>query len=102
MWSIKSKVGISWDGEGIHRSEEVRTFLREGGAERIELVRLPGYAPELNPVKGVWSYMKIGSFLSNFACHDLAQLMNLLASAAGTLQSQLALVRAFFGQAGCY
>jgi transposase len=102
LWHISGKLGIIWDGAGIHSSEEVRTFLREGGAKRIELVRLPTYAPELNPVEGVWSYMKEGSFLRNFSCHDLTQLKNLLATAAGALQSQPPLVRAFFGQAGCY
>jgi transposase len=102
MWCIKGKLGIVWDGASIHRSEEVRTFLRERGAKRIELVRLPAYAPELNPVEGVWSYLKVGSFLRNFSCQDLVQLKNLLASAAGALQSRPALVRACFGQAGCY
>jgi hypothetical protein len=59
MWCISGKIGIIWDGASIHRSEEIREFLRQIGREwgrgRIELVRLPPYAPELNPVEGIWS-----------------------------------------------
>ena len=58
MWCIKGKIGIIWDGASIHRSEEIRAFLRQIGRGRIELVRLPAYAPELNPVEGVWSLLK--------------------------------------------
>src|SRR5207237_6718756 len=96
---VKGKIGIIWDGASIHRSEEVRTFLREGSDQRIELVRLPAYAPELNPVEGVWSLLK-GFYLRNFGCHDLSQLKNLLTGAALALSSKPERVRACFGQAG--
>ncbi len=102
MWRIKGKLGIIWDGAGIHRSKEVSTFLEEGGAKRIELARLPSYAPELNPTEGVWSLLKCGSFLRNFGCHDLTQLKNLLTTASSALRSNPTLVRTCFRQAGCY
>jgi len=38
-----------WDGASIHRSGAVKDFLAAGGAKRIHVERLPGYAPELNP-----------------------------------------------------
>jgi transposase len=99
MWCIKGKIGIIWDGASIHRSEEIKEFLRQVGRGRIELVRLPAYAPELNPVEGVWSLLK-GFYLRNFACHDLAQLKNLLSGAASALSSKPERVKACFGQAG--
>lgn len=102
LWRVKGKMGIIWDGASIHRSKEVRTFLEEGATKRIELVRLPSYAPELNPTEGVWSLLKCSSFLRNFACQDLTQLKNLLTTAASALRSNPALVRTCFGQAGCY
>ena len=102
MGRIEGKMGIIWDGASIHRSKEVRTFLEEGAAERIELVRLPSYAPQLNPTEGVWSLLKCGSFLRNFACHDLTQLKNLLTTASSALRTKPALLRTCFGQAGCY
>jgi transposase len=100
-WCVKGKLGIIWDGASIHRSEEVRTFLGQVGRGRIELVRLPAYAPELNPVEGVWSLLK-GWHLRNFPCHDLFQLKNLLTYATMALSSNPDKIRACFGQAGCY
>ncbi len=101
MWCVKGKLGIIWGGASIHRSEEVRTFLGQVERKRIELVRLPAYAPELNPVEGVWSLLK-GWYLRNFPCHDLVQLKNLLTNSAIALGSKPEKVRACFGQAGCY
>lgn len=98
---IKGKLGIVWDGISIHRSEQIKSFLREVGSRRIVLVRLPAYAPELNPVEGVWSLLK-GFYLRNFGCDNLVQLRNLLSYAAMSMQSNPALVKACFGQAGCY
>ena len=40
---------VMWDGALIHRSQVVKEFLSKGGAKRIHLECLPGYAPELNP-----------------------------------------------------
>jgi hypothetical protein len=101
MWCIRGKLGIIWDGASIHRSEQVRTFLRQAGRGRIELVRLPPYAPELNPVEGVWSLLK-GWYLRNLPCQDLYQLNNLLTNSAMAIASQPDRIRACFGQAGCY
>jgi len=44
------KVTLLWDGLGSHRSRPMQAFLR---SQRGWLVaeRLPGYAPELNPVE---------------------------------------------------
>lgn len=98
---IRGKLGIVWDGISIHRSEQVKLFLRTVGRGHIELVRLPAYAPELNPVEGVWSLLK-GFYLRNFGCDNLVQLRNLLSYAAMSMQSNPALVRACFAQAGCY
>ena len=54
-----------WDGLPAHRSKLMRAWLRR---QRSWLVveRLPGYAPELNPVEGLWSNLK-GVELANLA-----------------------------------
>lgn len=39
---------VIWDGATIHRCQAVKDYLAKGGAKRIHLERLPGYAPELN------------------------------------------------------
>lgn len=57
---LEGKVLIIWDGAPIHRDKAVKLFLAQagGGAGRLYLEELPGYAPDLNPVEGVWNYLK--------------------------------------------
>jgi len=49
---------VIWDGAPIHRSTAITAFLAAGAAHRLHLERLPGYAPDLNPDEGVWSWLK--------------------------------------------
>ena len=101
---VSGLVGIVWDAAPIHRGEAVRQFLADGGAhgaERLELVMLPGYSPELNPAEGVWSYLK-GVLLANLVCHDLAQLWRALIDAVRRLKGEPFIIQGCFLQPGCY
>lgn len=49
---------VMWDGAPIHRSRVIKQFLARGAATLVQLERLPGYAPDLNPVALVWRYLK--------------------------------------------
>jgi putative transposase len=82
---IHGKVLVIWDGAPIHRSKVVKAFLAEGGAERLWLERLPGYAPELNPVEGIWRYLK-RVCLRNVCCRTLAELRYELRLATANLR----------------
>ncbi|HET8627470.1 MAG TPA: hypothetical protein VFL91_08625 [Thermomicrobiales bacterium] len=33
----------------------VKQFLADGGARRLQLEQLPGYAPDLNADEGIWN-----------------------------------------------
>jgi transposase len=59
------KATLVWDGLPAHRSHAMRAWLRR---QRSWLVvePLPGYAPELNPVEGLWASLK-GVELANLA-----------------------------------
>ena len=46
-----------WDGLPSHRSRLMTDFLAKQ-AHWLEVRRLPAYAPELNPVEGLWSNLK--------------------------------------------
>lgn len=70
---IPGKLLIIWDGSQIHRSKAVKRFLDDGGAARIQLEQLPGYAPDLNPDEGIWSHLKCVE-LKNICCQDLQEL----------------------------
>ena len=51
------KATLLWEGLPVHRSRAMRDWLN---TQRRWLVveRLPAYAPELNPVEGLWSWLK--------------------------------------------
>ena len=54
---------VIWDGINPHRSLATRRFVE--AQSWLTVVRLPAYAPELNPVEGVWSWFKrtvVGNF----------------------------------------
>jgi transposase len=70
---IEGKLLVIWDGAPIHRGEPVKKFLADGGAKRVQLEQLPGYAPDLNPAEGVWRHLKRVD-LRNVCCADLASL----------------------------
>jgi transposase len=71
---LKALVGkaiVVWDGGTNHKGPLMRAFLARNA--RLWLERLPAYAPELNPVEQVWSWLKYGQ-LANFVPADLAEL----------------------------
>ena len=84
---------IIWDGAAIHRSEAVKTFLKEWPG-RIHLERLPAYSPELNPVELVWSQLK--RRLKNQVFTSLAELAEAVLDQVKYLENDPRLVQAFF------
>lgn len=68
---LRGKVVVIWDGGGNHKGPAIRKFLRRN--KRLRLERLPAYAPDLNPVEAVWSWLKWGR-LANFVPDDLDDL----------------------------
>ncbi len=56
-----------------HRSKLVPAYLASS-EPRVWAERLPGYAPELNPIKYLWGYAK-GNDLANFAPKELWELI---------------------------
>jgi transposase len=65
------KATLVWDGLPAHRSLAMAAWLRR---QRHWLVveRLPGYAPELNPVEALWANLK-GVELVNLAADTLEE-----------------------------
>jgi transposase len=69
---VPGKLLVIWDGAPIHRGQAVQEFLRTAG-QRIWLERLPAYAPDLNPIEGIWHYLKHRE-LGNVCCYDQVEL----------------------------
>jgi transposase len=96
---IPGKLLILWDGAPIHRSHVVKEFLAQGGAQRIHLEQLPGYAPDLNPDEGVWRYLKRVE-LPNRCCHDLPDLTREFRCAFARLRHKRHILKACIRHAG--
>lgn len=87
MRYVAGKLLVIWDGAPIHRGQAVKAFLSsdENKGQRLWLERLPSYAPELNPVEGIWNYLKRRE-LGNLCCHDRAELRQELRWAVARLR----------------
>lgn len=81
------------DRLNAHRS--AIDYLRKRFRTAFEVEWLPAYAPELNPVEGVWSHSKYGT-LSNFIPHDVDELRRNVVEAFGHIRSRPSLYRSFF------
>jgi transposase len=77
----------------------VKTFLAHGGAPAIHLEPLPAYAPELNPVEGVWNLLKFVE-MRNLCCVDLSHLRSELHLAIRRLRGKPHLIQGCFAGAG--
>jgi putative transposase len=60
---------------------------------RLTVYQLPPYAPELNPVEGVWSHLKRS--LANLTKHSLDQLTALVKTRLKRMQYRPAALKAF-------
>lgn len=75
---IQSEIVIVLDNAGIHRAKIVQAFVETH--ERLSLVYLPPYAPELNPIELVWAYVK-RNVLGNFCARSVTVLKEKLVGA---------------------
>lgn len=68
--SSKRQLVIIWDGASWHRSKVARTRAQALG---IELVQLPAYSPDLNPIEGLWKWMRedVTQHFCHASLHDL-------------------------------
>jgi transposase len=51
------RVVLLWDGLSSHWSTRMRAWL-DSQRDWLTVERLPAYAPELNPVEGLWANLK--------------------------------------------
>lgn len=93
---IRRRILLIWDNGKIHRSTEVKAFLREN-RRRIEAHRLPAYAPELNPVEPFNSQLKFHQ-LRNYCPDTTKQLLGMVRRKVRRIQRDPKLVRSFFDQ----
>jgi hypothetical protein len=92
------KATLIWDGLPAHRSRKMGAWL---GQQRSWLVveRLPAYAPELNPVEGVWANLK-GRELANLVTDTLGDLVDAAHAGIDRIRRTPDLAYGFFHRCG--
>lgn len=83
---------VVWDRLQVHRAKKVQAFVAANAALRT--VFLPPYAPELNPVEYLWSYLKLNP-LANFAFFEVAKLAQAARRSTRSIQHDQLLLRSF-------
>jgi len=87
--------GSTRPGAGYRLNSEVLGF---GPDDWLTVVRLPAYAPDLNPAAGVWANLKNG--LGNLAARDVDQLAAVVRNRLKRTQYRPALIGGFLAQTG--
>ena len=94
---LQAPVILIWDNLNTHVSARMRTFT-DAHRGWLTVVRLPAYAPDLNPAEGAWANMKNG--LGNLAARDVGQLADVVRNRLKTIQCRPELIGGFLAQTG--
>ncbi len=65
MHTLGRQLIVIWDGAPWHRSKVVQ---RQAEHLDIELLPLPAYSPDLNPIEGLWKWMR--EDVTQHFCHE--------------------------------
>lgn len=87
---------VVWDRWNVHR--KAARLLKERFGRRIAFEWLPPYAPDLNPVEGVWDHTKYAD-LANFIPDDIAHLQREVACSIEGQRATPSLLQSFFRHA---
>jgi hypothetical protein len=80
---------LIWDNLNVHLRAELRAFTSVQPWLRV--FQLPSYAPDLNPVEGIWSVLK-GGELANLAAASYAHLLQVIRHSLQKIQRQPGLI----------
>ena len=94
---LHAPVILIWDNLNTHISAAMRLFL-DAHHDWLTVIRLPAYAPGLNPDEGVWANMKNG--LGNLAASGTGQLAAIVKNRLKRIQYRPALINSFLAQTG--
>jgi hypothetical protein len=92
------KVILVWDGLPSHRSRQMNQYLNQQ-KRWLSVVRLPAYAPEMNPVESLWANI-LGQELANRSVKDLGEMVEGVHSGFRRVHSEEWLLHSFLNHAG--
>jgi putative transposase len=99
LTQIPGPILLVWDNAPIHHSRLVRQFLKNH--PRVTLEFLPPYAPELNPVETMWSYLKF-YLMANVISKDMQDLEDRVTNNLMELKFDPSKIEAFFKNSKLY
>jgi hypothetical protein len=91
------KLILLWDGLPSHRSRHMVQYLRQQ-KDRFSVVRLPDYAPDINPVEGLWANIQ-GHELANRSVKDMGEMVEGVRNGFSRVRSENWLLRSFLDHA---
>ena len=94
----RKKLILIWDGLPSHRSRVMTNYLNMQ-RKRLSVVRLPAYAPELNPVESAWSNIQ-SKELANLCTDGLGGMVEGVHNGFDRIHSQRQLLDSFLTHAG--
>ena len=94
---LRGNITLLWDMIEIHRAKPVMNCVAKHQTVRLEY--FPPYAPELNPVDQVWSYVKYGR-LANYCPDSLTELRERITAEFDRLTKQPDLLASLFCHTG--
>ena len=91
---------LIWDGLPSHRSRRMSDWI---ASQRhwLSVERLPGYAPDLNPIENVWGNLK-SQELANLCSNMIDQVADIAAAGLDRIGSDAALCFAFLRHSGLH
>jgi putative transposase len=93
---LKAPIIVVWDNLNTHTSVAMRGLI--AARHWLTVVRLPAYAPDLNPTEGVWSHLKRS--LGNLPVRGVDHLAATIKNRLTRIQRRPALIDGFLGQTG--
>ncbi len=91
-YQLSGPVVLLWDRLQAHRARHTSAWISRSQRFHVEL--LPPYAPELNPVENVWSYLKTNPMV-NLPLYEVSTLTARTRSCGRSVQRRHNLLRAF-------
>lgn len=101
LWQAHQELGtpivLVWDNLNRHTCAEMTAFVE--ATEWLRVFQLPSYAPDLNPVEGIWSLLVRGP-LANLAVAGIDELATIVRRELKSLQYRPAVLTGCLTETG--
>ncbi|MET7425425.1 transposase [Dactylosporangium sp. NPDC005555] len=87
---------LIWDNLNVHVSAAMRDMI--AARDWLHVIRLPAYAPDLNPTEAVWSHLKRS--IGNLAVNGVGHLQAIIKNRLKSIQYRTDLLDSFLAHTG--